>query len=115
MAASITAAEAIRDALADAGILAVLDVREVVGNAPCVLIPPPAWDDWTADGSPSYAWRLIALSGQALGNLDAWVELDDLVTAVALVLAIDRADPIGYVMPTGGAPMPAYALTYSGS
>lgn len=115
MARSILAGEAIREVLTEAGIAAVLDVREVVVNAPCVLIPPPAWDDWTADGSPAFAWRLIVVSGQALGNLDAWAELDGLVTAVADVLEIERADPIGYTLPTGGPPMPAYALTYTGS
>lgn len=115
MAAGIDAARAIEAELAAAGVAVVLDVRDVVGNAPCVLIPPPTWDDWTADGSPRYTWRLIAVSGQPLGNLDAWAELDELVTEVAEVLAIERADPIAYALPTGGAPLPAYALTYTGS
>lgn len=115
MAAAIEAARWIEAELTLAGIKAVLDVRDVLGNAPCVLIPPPTWDDWTADGSPAYTWRLIAVSGHPLGNLDAWVELDDLTTAVAAVLSIERAEPIAYALPTGGAPLPAYALTYTGS
>lgn len=115
MARSIVVAESIRGELEAAGIPTVLDVREVLGNVPCVLVPPPTWDDWAGDGSPMFAWRLIAISGQPLGNLDAWRELDALVTAIADALPIERAEPIAYSLPTGGAPLPAYAVTYTGS
>lgn len=115
MARSLTAAGGILGVLQDAGIRATLDIREVLGLAPCVLIPPPAWDDWAGDGSPLYTWRLIAVSGLGMGNLDAWAELDELVTQVAEVLSISRCDPIAYTLPTGGSALPAYAITYQGS
>lgn len=111
MATSILIAESIKGELVDAGVPAVLDVRDVLGNVPCVLVPPPTWDDWQADGSPSFLWRLIVISSHPLGNLDAWRELDELVTAVANALPIERAEPIAYSLPTGGAPLPAYAVT----
>jgi hypothetical protein len=115
MAWGVEAAEAIKAELEDAGIVATLDVTEVLGSAPCVLIPPPRWDDWQADGSPMFTWRLIAVSSQDVGNLDAWRELDDFVTAVSLVLPVELAEPIAYAFPaTGSGSRPAYALTFSG-
>lgn len=114
---SLAAAEGVRDRLRAGSLAATLDVREVLGLAPCVLVPPPIWDDWAADGSPMFTWRLVAISAQGLGNADAWAELDDLVSAVADVLDISRAEPIAYALPGGGQPPshPAYAITYTGS
>lgn len=115
MPSSLAAAVELRDHLLGLDVMATLDVRDVLGNVPCVLIPPPRWVDWNAVGDPVFEWRLIAISGQGLGNLDAWAELDALVSDLAVALPIGTADPISYRLPTGGPDLPAYAVTYSGS
>lgn len=112
---SLDAAAGLGAFLVDLEIPTVLDVRDAVGSLPCVLIPPPTWADWQADGAPLFEWRLVAISSQNAGNLDAWAELDDLVTALSDALPVSRAEPISYALPAAPTPYPAYAVTFSGS
>jgi hypothetical protein len=101
--------------LSAAGAPAVVDVREVLGNLPCVLVPPPRLEYTTC----AVRWRLILLSSYNVGSLDAWSELDDLLDAVATVLPVETAEPIAYTLPVGAvdqpSSMPAYAVTLTGS
>ncbi len=114
MGASLDAAAGLKAFLDEAEILAVLDPRELPAGTPCVLIGPPRWDDFAVDGTPTFTWRLLAIAGTELPNLDAWAELDELVTALVEVLAVELAEPAQY-QPPSGAPRPAYALTVTGS
>lgn len=116
MGASLDAAAALVVELREAGIAATLDITEVAASAPCVLVPPPRWGDWGFDGSPTFTWRLVAIASQDVGNLDAWAELDELVSAVCLALPVELAEPIAYTLPsTGAGTRPAYAVTLTRS
>lgn len=101
--------------LSAAGAVAVVDVREVVGNTPCVLVPPPRLEYTTC----AVRWRLILLAAHLVGSRDAWADLDDLLDLVASVLPVETAEPVSYTLPVGvgdaPSPMPAYAVTLTGS
>lgn len=108
----VARARALVEQLADAGLSATCDVREVLGKAPCVLVQPPSLDYDLHTGATA-TWRLVAVSAVALGNLDAWVQLDELLDELAGVLPLTSAEPTAYKLPTGGDPYPAYIATYT--
>lgn len=102
--------------LREAGINARVDVAGLANSLPGVLIPPPTVDRSTLDGTPLVTWRLIVLAAQPLGSFASFEQLAELVDAIDGVLAVDRADPISYSLPAlGSDPLPAYAVTLSGS
>lgn len=104
--------EEIAAQLRAAGVKASTDVGTVTAQLPAVLIPPPALEP-AMDGFV-VTWRLVALASVTQGSSTAWDQLDDLVDKVdASGLLIQRADPFSYQLPTGGDPVPAYALTFT--
>lgn len=110
----LDAAAELAAALVAAGQPAFTDIKAVAGNLPCVLVPPPRVE-WTGYGAVTARWRLVAIAGAPLGNQDSWAQLDAMLAAVAAVLPAEAADPISYTLPTGGDPLPAYAITVTGS
>jgi hypothetical protein len=46
-------------------------------------------------------------------NLDAWLVLDDMLTAAAGVLPIERVDFRSYVSPDSAATLPAYQVQFT--
>lgn len=116
MAPILAVAEALAAELVGFGISAVVDVTTAVANLPCVLIPPPTLDFVSQpDGSPTARWQLVAIAADSSGTRTSWEQLDALVTSVAELLPVERAEPISYTLPTGGDPLPAYAITLTGS
>lgn len=116
MASLTELALALEALLRDAGVNARCDVAGLVNSLPGVLIPPPTVDRHSLDGSTLVTWRLIALAAQPLGSLASFEQLAELVDQIDDVLAVDRADPISYALPAlGSDPLPAYAVTLTGS
>lgn len=113
MGVSLDSAAELLSTLTTNGVNAVLDPRDVTAGTPVVLIGPPRWDVATYAGV-SFTWRLLAIAGTELPNLDAWAELDELVTAVVELLPVELAEPAQYQPPSGPG-RPAYALTVTGS
>lgn len=104
-------AQAIVDLVkSDGGPFATTDPQEAASNRPCVLVGPPDLD-FTAGtyAGPLTGWRLVALSAQALGTVEALDELERLVEAVLDVLPIETARPGRY--PLGSDIVPAYVIT----
>lgn len=96
--------------LRSAGIPATHDAAAVTAMAPCVLVGPPRLTFDLLDGGATEAWRLVAVAATAV-QLDAWVQLDDLVDQVAAELAVEAADPASWAPNPGADPTPAYVIT----
>lgn len=94
-----------------ADINATRSVAEADALRPCVLVPPPTLGEPVSYAGPTVTWRLVALAASPLGDAASWSELDELLDAVWDVLPCERAEPIAYQLPTGGDPLPAYAIT----
>lgn len=103
--------------LRGAGINAHVDVAGVVNTLPGVLITPPILDDAVLGGSSTFIWRLILLAAQPLGSLASFEQLAELLDQLADAgVPFERAEPISYALPAlGGDPLPAYAVTLTGS
>lgn len=110
----LEAARAMAAVLVAAGVTAVTDARAALGNLPCVLVPPPRVE-FGGYGHATARWRLVAIASVPLGNEDAWGQLDAMLAMVAAVLPAEAADPTQFPLPTGGDPLPAYAITVTGS
>lgn len=93
---------------------AVVDVRAVAANLPCVLIPPPRVQYAAAPPGGDPVWRLVVIAADATGSRAAWQQLDDLLDALADALPVEVADPTTFINPGGGDPLPAYAVTLTG-
>lgn len=100
------------DALAAAGIRAVVDAADL--NAPGALLAPPAvaWtfgaDQWQAD------WSLMLVVASTARRV-ALAELGALLGAATAALGYrpTTARPVEVTMPDGGTPLPGYELTWS--
>lgn len=92
-------------------IKATVSVPEALASLPCVLVPPPTIGPGTYGGGTK-TWRLVAIAADPLGDVASWQQIDELLDQVEDVLPIERAEPIAYQLPTGGDPLPAYAITY---
>lgn len=114
MTTRIELADAIAVFLTSRQINAVVDVRNVAANTPCVLIPPPAVAFAAAPPGGEPTWRLLLIAADGSGSRAAWEQLDRLLDAVDSALPIERADPTTFVNPGGGDPLPAYAVTLIG-
>jgi hypothetical protein len=101
--------------LGEAGLSATLDPRSAVGMLPCVLIGPPRIE-FSSLGGPTYRWRLIVLAADPSGSLHSWEQMDAIIEVLNTLLPIEAADPITYALPAAGSdPLPAYAVTLTGS
>jgi hypothetical protein len=110
------AAAALEAELRAAGINARVDVAGLANSLPGVLIPPPIVDRYTLSGEPTITWRLILLAANPLGSLASFEQLAGLLDDLDDVVPIERADPISYALPAlGSDPLPAYAVTLTGS
>lgn len=114
MSARLERADALAAYLLSRQIVAVVDVRAVSANVPCVLIPPPPVQFAGAVPGGEPTWRLVLIAADATGSRTSWEQLDDLLDAVEDALPIDRADPATFANPAGGDPLPAYAVTMTG-
>lgn len=102
--------------LRDAGLNARRDVAGLANSLPGILIPPPVVERHSLDGAPLVTWRLILLAANPLGSLASFEQLAELLDDLDDVLPVERADPISYALPAlGSDPLPAYAVTLSGS
>lgn len=102
-------------ALTAAGLKATRNVAAAEAMRPCVLVPPPTLGSPHTYDGPTVTWRLVALAGAPLGDDTSWKQLDELVQAVWDALPCERAEPFAYQLPTGGEPLPAYAITVTES
>lgn len=98
-----------------AGLKATRSAVEADALRPCVLVPPPTLGGPHTYDGPTVTWRLVALAGSPLGDATSWQQLDELVDAVWDALPCERAEPFAYQLPTGGDPLPAYAITITES
>lgn len=114
MTARLDQADALAAYLLNRQIVAVVDVRAVSANLPCVLIPPPRvqFSGAAVGGEPT--WRLMVIAADGTGSRAAWSQLDDLLDALADALPVEVAEPSSFVNPGGGDPLPAYAVTLTG-
>jgi hypothetical protein len=109
-------AAALESQLRAGGLNARTDVAGLVNSLPGVLIPPPLIEDVSLGGAPLVTWRLIALAANPLGSLASFEELAELLDALVDLVPVERAEPIAYALPALGTdPLPAYAVTLSGS
>lgn len=97
--------------LTGAGITATHDAREVVANAPCVLVGPPRLAFETLSGAVA-TWRLLAVAGTT-DQHTAWTQLDELVDKLAVELACETAEPASWAPSPGDPTRPAYVVTYT--
>jgi len=75
---------------------ATADVADVLGNLPCVLVPPPARDF----RAKLITWRLVLL-GHGPGTAASWEAIDDLLDQVETELPIESAEAGLYQLPNG--------------
>lgn len=116
MASLSDAAAELETQLRAAGINARVDVAGLANSLPGVLIPPPLVDRYSLSGEPAITWRLILLAANPLGSQASFEQLAGLLDALDDVVPIERADPISYALPSlGSDPLPAYAVTLTGS
>ena len=115
MSRMVAAAAALESQLRAGGVVAHVDVRSAAASLPCVLIPPATIDGNTY-GGPTYTWRLIVLAADTLGSLHSFEQLSELLDQLDDLLPVERAEPIAYALPAlGGDPLPAFAVTVTGS
>lgn len=105
----VARAEQLAAQLRGAGIDATHDPAAAASLRPCVLVPPPRLTFDVSDEATA-AWRLVAIAGTPV-QLDAWVQLDELVEAVAELLCVETADPTSWAATPGDDPLPAYVIT----
>jgi len=87
-------------------------IRDTV--PPCLLVVPVPTLSYssTLEGSQveDVEWTLYALAPPP-ADLEAARELELLVDHVAAVLEVDRAEPVGYTIPSTETIVPAYKIT----
>ena len=94
-----------------AGLTAVVNVADALGNLPCVLVPPPRRDL----RAKSVEWRLVVL-GHGPANAASWESIDDQLDVLTAELPIETAEPGVYQLP-GGDPggVACYIATFTDS
>lgn len=103
------AAQIIADKLTAAGVDVTTDPRGA--TPPCVLLAPPPLTFDLGCGATA-AWSLWALApGPA--NLDAWVALDDLLSAIRDAVPVERSDFRMYSIAADAPPLPAYQIQFT--
>lgn len=95
--------------LTGAGVAATADASELHANLPAVLIGPPRLAFDVGAGATA-TWRLLAVASTPV-EVDAWDQLDALVSDLERLLPVEVAEPAAYAPPDHTA-LPAYALTY---
>lgn len=88
------------------------DIRNAI--PPCVLVVPVPkrnYDEGSLCGGYVAEWNIVCLAS-GIGDLTDAKTLEDMVDAVAGVVAISTAEPVAYRVPNRADPAPAYLLKH---
>jgi hypothetical protein len=109
MTSIVEAMTALVDALAGAGIRAVVDERDI--NPPCALVNPPDVAYRFGKGGWSATWRVWAIVPDSGRNV-SMANLDTLMGEIQLALGgmVTTATPINVSGVDGAGPLPAYEM-----
>lgn len=104
---TIDRAQRLVDQLVALDVRATTDAAAVMTNLPCVLVGPPSL---VLRQRMTATWRLLVIASTP-NPLDAWGQLDALVTELFEALPVETAEPTSWALAAGTDPLPAYVLT----
>lgn len=86
-------------------------VPAALANGP-VIVPQPPKIKFVAYAAREYEWELFVIAGPTRDRQQAWALIDPIITALAIPLSLDDAEPATFTHP-GMPDYAAYVLTFT--